>query len=75
MALTKSETVDKVEVVTQQDDDGNDVVGVLVRTAVSVLEDGAVISKHFHRHAILAGEDYSEEPQRVRDICDVAFGE
>ena len=30
MALTKSETVDKVEVVTQQDDDGNDVVGVLV---------------------------------------------
>ena len=44
MALTKSVTADKVEVVTTQDEDGNDVTSVQVRTATRVLEDGAVIS-------------------------------
>ena len=48
MALTKSVTADKIEVVTGQDEDGNDVTSVQVRTATKVLEDGAVISQSYH---------------------------
>jgi len=73
MALTKSVTVDKVEVVTNQDEDGNDVTSVQVRTATKVLEDGAVISQSYHRHVIQSGDDWSSEPQNVQDICNAVF--
>ena len=75
MALTKSVTADKVEVVTGQDEDGNDVTSVQVRTATRVLEDGAVISQSYHRHVIQSGDDYSSEPANVRSICDAVFGD
>lgn len=74
MALTKSVTADKVEVVTGQDDDGNDVTSVQVRTATKVLEDDAVISQSYHRHVIQSGDDWSSEPQNVQDICNAVFG-
>ncbi len=73
MSLTKTVTADKVEVVTGQDDDGNDVTSVQVRTATKVLEDGAVISQSYHRHVIQSGDDYSSEPQNVQDICNEVF--
>ena len=75
MALIKSVTADKVEVVTGQDEDGNDVTSVQVRTATKVLEDGAVISQSYHRHVIQSGDDYSSEPANVRSICDAVFGD
>jgi len=79
MALTKSVTADKIEVVTGQreDDDGNmvDVTSVQVRTATKVLEDGAVISQSYHRHVIQSGDDYSSEPANVQAICVAAFGD
>ena len=75
MALTKSVTADKVEVVTTQDEDGNDVTSVQVRTATKVLEDGAVISQSYHRHVIHSGDDWSSEPANVRSICDAVFGD
>jgi len=74
MALTKSVTADKIEVVTTQDEDGNDVTSVQVRTATKVLEDGAVISQSYHRHVIQSGDDWSSEPQNVQDICNAVFG-
>jgi len=74
MALTKSVTADKIEVVTGQDEDGNDVISVQVRTATKVLEDGAVISQSYHRHVIQSGDDWSSEPANVRSICDAVFG-
>jgi hypothetical protein len=74
MALTKSVTADKVEVVTTQDEDGNDVTSVQVRTATRVLEDGAVISQSYHRHVIQSGDDWSSEPQNVQAICNAVFG-
>ena len=40
MALTKEVVADKVEVIVTQDEDGNDVTSVQVRTATKVLEDG-----------------------------------
>ena len=75
MALTKSVTADKVEVVTNQDEDGNDVTSVQVRTATKVLEDGAVISQSYHRHVIQSGDDWTSEPANVRSICDAVFGD
>ena len=74
MALTKSVTADKIEVVTSQDEDGNDVTSVQVRTATKVLEDGAVISQSYHRHVIQSGDNWSSEPQNVQDICNAVFG-
>ena len=75
MALTKSVTADKIEVVTGQDEDGNDVTSVQVRTATRVLEDGAVISQSYHRHVIQSGDDWSSEPANVQAICVAAFGD
>ncbi len=65
MALTKSVTADKVEVVQGQDEDGNATQVVQVRTATKVLEDGAVISQSYHRHVIQSGDDWSSEPSNV----------
>ena len=73
MALTKSVTADKVEVVTTQDENGNDVTSVQVRTATKVLENGAVISQSYHRHVIQSGDDWTSEPQNVQDICNAVF--
>ena len=75
MALTKSVTADKIEVVTTQDEDGNATTSVQVRTATRVLEDGAVISQSYHRHVIQSGDDYSSEPANVQAICVAAFGD
>ena len=75
MALTKEVVADKIEVVTGQDEDGNDVTFVQVRTATRVLEDGAVISQSYHRHVIQSGDDYSAEPANVQAICVAAFGD
>ena len=75
MALTKTTTADKVEVVTTQDEDGNDVTSVQVRTATKVLEDGAVISQSYHRHVIQSGDDWSSEPANVQAICNAVFGD
>ena len=79
MALTKSVTADKIEVVTGQRDDvdGNmvDFTSVQVRTATRVLEDGAVISQSYHRHVIQSGDDYSSEPANGQAICVAASGD
>ena len=69
MALTKSVTADKIEVV-----ETGDSTVVQVRTATKVLEDGAVISQSYHRHVIQSGDDWSSEPQNVQDICNAVFG-
>ena len=73
MALTKSVTADKIEVVTTQDEDGNDVTSVQVRTTTKVLEDGEVISSSYHRHVIQSGDDWSSEPANVQTICNAVF--
>ena len=74
MALTKETTADKIEVVTSQDEDGNDVISVQVRVATKILEDGAVISQSYHRHVIQSGDDWTSEPANVQAICNAVFG-
>ena len=61
MALEKISVVDKVEVV----ENGT----VQVRTATRIVEDGNVISQAYHRHTIAPGQDYSNECDKVKAIC------
>ena len=59
--LTKNEIVDMCEVLAS---------GVVqVRTATCIIEDGAVISRSFHRHCIVPGQDYSQEGAKVQALC------
>ena len=69
MSLTKEVSADKIEVVTGQDEEGNTVTCVQVRTTIKVLEDGEVISSSYSRHVIQSGDDYSSEPSNVQAIC------
>lgn len=36
-------------------------------------ENGTELSSSFHRHAIVPTDDYSSEPTKVKNICDVIF--
>lgn len=62
MPLEKIVSVDLIEVIE------NGCVQVRVKT--SILEDGKEISGNFHRHVIVPGQDYSNEDDRVKAICD-----
>ena len=73
MSLTKEILADKIEVVTGQDDEGNTITSVQVRTATRILEDGEVISNSYHRHVIQSGDDYSSEPTNVQAVCSAVF--
>ena len=64
MALSKVITEDKIEIV-------GDYKAVQVRTCTKVLEDGVELSSGFHRHVVVAGQDYSNESAEVQAICAV----
>lgn len=61
MALEKQTVVDLIEVT----ENGC----VQVRTKMSILENGEVLSGSFHRHVVVPGADYSSEDPRVKSIC------
>ena len=65
MALTKTEIVDKVEVV-----DNGLFSMVQVRTATVIKEDDQELSKSFHRHVVAPTDDWSGESDKVKAICD-----
>ena len=69
MALTKTTTNDKVEVL--QLAAGYPVVQV--RTATIIAEDGAEISRTFHRHALTPDADLSGEDAGVVAIASAVF--
>ena len=62
MALEKIVTEDKIEIV-------GEFKVVQVRTATVIKEDGVELSRSFHRHVIMAGQDYSGESAEVQAIC------
>jgi hypothetical protein len=62
MALTKEVTQDKIEVC-------GEYRAVQVRTCTKVLEDGVELSSGYHRHVVVAGQDYSNESAEVQAIC------
>ena len=70
MALTKTEVVDKVEVV-----DCGDWSMVQVRTATVIKEDDTVLSRSFHRHVVSPADDWSGESDKVKAICDAVHND
>ena len=70
MALTKTEIVDKVEVV-----DCGDWSMVQVRTATVIKEDDTELSRSFHRHVVSPADDWSSESDKVKGICDVVHND
>jgi hypothetical protein len=60
--LEKVITQDKIEIV-------GDYKTVQVRTCTKVLEDGVELSSGYHRHVVVAGQDYSNESAEVQAIC------
>lgn len=65
MALEKSETNDKLEIV----DVGSWKV-LQVRTATIIKDDGKEISRNFHRRVINPTDDWSSEDAEIKTICD-----
>jgi hypothetical protein len=64
MALEKVISEDKIEIV-------GDYKTVQIRTCTKVLEDGVELSSGYHRHVVVAGQDYSNESAEVQAICEV----
>ena len=64
MALSKVITEDKIEIVGVHK-------AVQIRTCTKVLEDGVELSSGFHRHVVVAGQDYSNESAEVQAICEI----
>jgi hypothetical protein len=62
MALEKVISEDKIEIV-------GDYKTVQVRTCTKVMEDGVELSSGYHRHVVVAGQDYSNESTEVQAIC------
>jgi len=57
MALTKSEVVDRIEILERGQ--------LQVRTATVVEEDGAELSRTFHRQVLTPGDDTTGQDDRV----------
>ena len=64
MALTKTETIDKYEIV-------GEFKHIQCRHATIVAEDGVELTRSYHRHVIAPGDDVSGEPQEVQDLVAV----
>lgn len=70
MALTKTETVDKVEVVEMEAWSM-----VQVRTATVIKEDDTELSRSYSRHVISPADDWSSESDKVKAICDAVHND
>ena len=64
MSLDKQVLIDRIEVVE------NGIVQV--RQATIITEDGNQLSRTFHRWCIVPSQDYSDQEDKVKDICQVS---
>lgn len=65
MALTENTKIDQIEVV----NDWN----IQVRQATIIERDGEFVSRTFHRWVLTPDMDISDQEQKVKDICNVAW--
>ena len=65
MALTKETVVDQITVTE------NGIV--LYREATRIMEDGVQLSQTFHRTSLTPGQDLSNTPTNVTNICNAAW--
>ena len=67
MALTKEQSIDKIEIVEN---------GVIqVRQITRIMEDGNQLSSSYHRWTLTPGQDISEQPANVQAIAAAAWTE
>jgi len=65
MAITKETVVDQITVTE------NGIV--LYREATRIMEDGKELTKTYHRTSLTPGQDLTDQPQKVQDICNTAW--
>ena len=65
MALTKETVVDKIEVLESG--------AIQVRSAIRVMEDGAMLSQSYHRHVLQPGDDLTNEDPKVVAIANATW--
>ena len=65
MALSKTDLVDKIEVL--------EMGQIQVRTATIVAEDGVELSRTFHRHVLEPGDDTTGQADRVAAVAAAAW--
>lgn len=68
MALEKTVKDDKIEIVDQ-----GDWKVIQVRTATIVTDDGAELSRTFHRHVVDPNHDVSGESEEVKKLAEIYF--
>tara|TARA_R100001129_G_scaffold166679_1_gene133852 strand:+ start:1833 stop:2099 length:267 start_codon:yes stop_codon:yes gene_type:complete len=68
MALEKSTKDDKIEIV-----DVGDWKVIQVRTATIVTDDGAELSRNFHRHVVEPNSDVSGESDEIKKLAEIYF--
>ena len=67
MALIEKTLVDKVELVENN--------SIQVRTATIIERDGTEISRTFHRHVVVPGDDISNEDPKIQAIANAIWTE
>jgi hypothetical protein len=65
MALTKETVIDKIEVLESN--------AIQVRSAIRVMEDGAMLSQSYHRHVLTPGDDLTNEDPKVVAIANAVW--
>jgi hypothetical protein len=65
--LTENKLIDQITV--------NEEGIVHIRESMIISRDGAEIAKTYHRTTLVKGQDVSSWPQKVQDICAVAWAE
>jgi hypothetical protein len=46
---------------------------ILYREATRIIEDGVELTKTYHRTSLTPGQDITNQPQKVKDICNTAW--
>jgi hypothetical protein len=62
MSIEKQTTVDQIEVTSKG--------VVLVRSIVKITENGVESSSGYHRHVVYPGQDFSDQDEKVREVCE-----
>lgn len=65
MKLQKTKEVDQIEVTRT----GH----IQVREATIITENGQQISRSFNRYVLSPGQDITDQPKKVQDICNVSW--
>jgi hypothetical protein len=65
MAITKKVAIDQITII----ENGT----IFYREATRILEDGEEISKKYHRTSLTPGQDITNQPQKLQDICNTVW--